>query len=103
MVKSFRKIPVVIEALQYTGNYDEVMAFIGANKCDIIEEQIVIHTLEGDMRADYNDWIIKGIQGEFYPCKPDIFKETYEEVTYEDSDECQVPYGMLGKIGAILE
>lgn len=39
---------------------------------------IVIHTLEGAMRADARDWIIKGVQGEFYPCKPDIFAETYE-------------------------
>ena len=103
MAKSFRKMPVVIEALQYTGNCDEAIAFIGADHCDIVGGQIVIHALEGDMKADYNDWMIKGIQGEFCPCKPGIFKETYEEVTYEDSDECQVPYGMLGKIGAILE
>ena len=42
---------------------------------------IVIHTLEGDMRADPEDWIIKGVKGEFYPCKPDIFEATYDEVT----------------------
>lgn len=41
---------------------------------------IAIDTLEGTMRVDYGDYIIKGIQGEFYPCKPDIFEQTYEEV-----------------------
>ncbi len=46
MAKSFRKVPVVIEALQYTGNYDEVIAFIGADHYDIVGGQIVIHTLE---------------------------------------------------------
>ena len=41
----------------------------------------MIHTLEGDMRVSSGDWIIRGVQGEFYPCKPDIFKATYEEVS----------------------
>jgi hypothetical protein len=39
-----------------------------------------IHTLEGNMIASVGDWIIKGVKGEFYPCKPDIFESTYEEV-----------------------
>lgn len=43
--------------------------------------ELVIRTLEGDMRATYGDWIIKGVQGEFYPCKPDIFDATYEQVS----------------------
>jgi hypothetical protein len=42
---------------------------------------LIIHTLEGDMRADIGDWIIRGVKGEFYPCKPDIFDATYEQVT----------------------
>lgn len=41
---------------------------------------LMIRTLEGDMRAEYGDWIIRGVQGEFYPCKPDIFERTYEPV-----------------------
>jgi len=81
MIKKFRKRPVEIEAVQYTGNFNEVMSFIGQNHCDIINECIIIHTLEGYMKADYNDWIIKGVNGEFYPCKPDIFKKTYEAVS----------------------
>ena len=44
------------------------------------DQRLTISTLEGDMQADYGDWIIKGIAGEFYPCKPDIFEQTYEEV-----------------------
>ena len=45
-----------------------------------VKKPITVHTLEGDMVANEGDYIIKGIKGEFYPCKPDIFKETYEEV-----------------------
>ena len=47
---------------------------------DRAREFLVIPTLEGDMRADVNDWIIKGVKGEFYPCKPDIFAATYDAV-----------------------
>lgn len=76
----FRKKPVVIEAILYTGkNYGEVQNFIG-NGCGLNQGQIIINTLEGDMRANPNDWIIKGVKGEFYPCKPDIFEATYEPV-----------------------
>ena len=81
MIKKFRKKPVTIEAIQWTGkNLSEINNFVGrsiANKSTII----IIHTLEGDMEASMGDYIIKGINGEFYPCKPDIFAKTYEEVT----------------------
>lgn len=80
MIQKFRKKPVVIEAVQYTGNFDEIMAFCGQNQVNVIDEDLYINTLEGDMKAEYLDWIIKGVKGEFYPCKPDIFKQTYEEV-----------------------
>ncbi len=84
----FRKKPVVIEAVQYIAaeGLAEVMAFtkelgskreVDANNGVMV---LVIHTLEGDMVANPGDWIIKGISGEFYPCKPDIFEATYEEV-----------------------
>ncbi len=74
----FRKKPVVIEALQYTRNGLE--AELVADWCggDQNDNGIVIHTLEGDMQADYDDWIIKGVKGEFYPCKPDIFVQLYD-------------------------
>jgi len=79
----FRKKPVVIEALQWTGaNVDEVLGFILAQASAYreVDHAIMIETREGTMRADRNDWIIKGVKGEFYPCKPDIFAATYEPV-----------------------
>ncbi|KKN07454.1 hypothetical protein LCGC14_1066800 [marine sediment metagenome] len=76
----YRKKPVVIEAKQYTRNGLEAEQV--AEWCDGQQTNtgLIIHTLEGDMMADYGDWIIKGIKGEFYPCKPDIFDATYEKV-----------------------
>ena len=75
----FRKKPVVIEAIQFTeSNALEIYDF-----CRIVIFECgvpIIHTLEGDMKVDVNDWVIKGIKGEFYPCKPDIFEQTYEKV-----------------------
>lgn len=78
----FRKKPVVIEAVQFTGKNDaEVLAFCpSAVDPDDTKPGIDIPTLEGVMRADVGDWIICGIKGEFYPCKPDIFAATYESV-----------------------
>ena len=84
MAKEFRKKPVVIEAIQFTGHNDlEVADFVGKNGRDPITAypSWLIETLEGTMEARVGDWIIKGVQGEFYPCKPDIFEQTYEEVT----------------------
>jgi len=92
MVQKFRKKPVEIEAIQWNGsNLREVIDFTGlhpsAEKWTWEQyEQVVradglkIFTLEGKMNADINDFIIKGVKGEFYPCKPEIFKATYEPV-----------------------
>ena len=84
-MKKYRKKPVVIEAMQLTReNYAAVDCWItrsGGRECELLENKsLVIHTLEGDMVANKGDWVIKGIKGEFYPCKPDIFEMTYEEV-----------------------
>lgn len=78
----FRKKPVVIEAVQWTGeNLEELWAFTGMKFQRIVNDcSIIIPTLEGDHKANKGDWIIKGVQGEFYPCKPDIFEQTYEPV-----------------------
>lgn len=78
----FRKKPVVIEAEQWTGLLDDaMMAFLPAGGSGFnAEGSLSISTLEGTMRADIGDWIIKGVKGEFYPCKPDIFAATYEAV-----------------------
>ena len=76
----FRKKPVVVEAVEWNGkNLEELIVF-----CPPIftEKRILtIPTLEGDMTVSKGDWIIKGVEGEFYPCKPDIFEKTYEAVT----------------------
>lgn len=80
----YRKKPVVIEAMQWTGEFDRNMSLFVGDKATIkgIKEpfEMVIHTLEGDMTASAGDFIIKGVNGEFYPCKPDIFEKTYEAV-----------------------
>ena len=84
----FRKKPVVIEAIQFIGsNQREVLAFCrpelsedALNGAQVMGLPVIITTLEGDMRANPGDWIIKGVKGEFYPCKPDIFEATYEPV-----------------------
>lgn len=80
----FRKKPVVIEAKQFDGrNGMKLFAWMNGAELeeDFLGEYIEIKTLEGTMRADKGDWIIKGIAGEFYPCKPAIFEATYEAVT----------------------
>lgn len=84
MTKTFIKKPVEIQAVQWTGdNYDEICKFIGYFPNIIYGSRgpyVVIKTLEGDHHASVGDWIIRGVKGEFYPCKPDIFEQTYEEV-----------------------
>lgn len=86
----FRKKPVVIEASRFMGgfSYDEMCVEWGESFAEVSEyngivNEIKIRTLEGTMIANIGDWIIKGVKGEFYPCKPDIFEKTYEPV-YED-------------------
>ncbi len=86
----YRKKPVEIEAAQFDGTKEsanQILAWIGSNEENARrahnakpEAGLVIVTLEGDMRAKPGDWIIRGVQGEFYPCKPDIFDATYEAV-----------------------
>ena len=84
-LKKYRKKPVTIEAVQLNiHNVREVAAWCGADWGYTFgstePDALDIHTLEGTMAAYIGDYIIKGVQGEFYPCKPDIFKETYEAV-----------------------
>ena len=89
----YRKRPVEVAAIQYNGfNADEIDTFVGHKlHRDIIDTayqagaappvmRLVISTPEGDMTASPGDWIIKGVKGEYYPCKPDIFQQTYEPV-----------------------
>ena len=80
----YRKRPVVIDAVRWTGdNQGEVAAILGDDLKGVSPlgrsgEQLLIRTLEGTMTAERGDWIIRGIKGEAYPCKPDIFEATYE-------------------------
>jgi hypothetical protein len=82
MIKKYRKKPVVIEAVQWDGtNKVEIQHFMNRYLDEnSIRHHLIIPTLEGDHFASVGDYIIKGVHGEFYPCKPDIFSETYEEV-----------------------
>jgi hypothetical protein len=81
MIDKYRKKPVVIEALQFTPfNMDECEKFVGGDFGKDEKGQTVIATLEGAMVCSVDDFIIKGINGEFYPCKPNIFYKTYEKV-----------------------
>ena len=96
---TFRKKPVKIQAFQWTPEavsnsnswpswlYRASMLLPEADGAFVVEDNIHCHikTLEGDMTVTLNDWIIQGVQGEIYPCKPDIFEETYEAVEYYDA------------------
>ena len=91
----YRKKPVVIEAVQYDGaNHEEVIAFVGDGpffgKGAMLDRagNVIIATLGGSMRTTPRDYVIRGVQGEHYPCKPDIFQATYELVVGGD---CDVP------------
>ncbi len=86
----YRKKPIVIEAVQWLGKYRPEPAlptwFLEAEEDGTIRlfgDDLVITTLEGEMTASLNDWIIQGVKGELYPCKPDIFEATYEPVEPE--------------------
>ncbi len=105
----FRKKPVVIEAMQWLGpsstdgpSVDDVQAWGCAVEPtgtwgslidgEGVDYTLVIPTLEGNMICGVGDWIIKGVKGEFYPCKPDIFEATYESVDVSDA-----PAGTAGE------
>lgn len=89
----FRKKPVIIDAIQWISpstnrilnhisNYHTILEFVGEDNLGSAykDGSLQIRTLEGWVIAQNEDWIIKGIKGEFYPCKPDIFEATYERV-----------------------
>jgi hypothetical protein len=81
----YRKKPVEVEAMLFAAPWKPLQEFCGS--LQLVRASTgnhviagLISTLEGDMRADVGDWIIRGVKGEFYPCKPDIFEATYEPV-----------------------
>ncbi len=84
----YRKKPVVIEAVQYMGTEEskiETWHFCGGKRMHVdVDGILVIETLEGPHIARVGDYIIKGVAGEFYPCKPWIFEQTYERAEAEE-------------------
>ncbi len=87
----YRKKPVVIEAMQLTEEsrnrvFNWITCTCAPDWDDDNKPMIVIKTLEGEMEARLGDWVIKGIKGEFYPCKPDIFEATYEPASPSTGD-----------------
>jgi hypothetical protein len=86
-IDRFTKKPVTIEAVQLTdeADWDAIAAWCGGrihqtqDPSDEYVTSLTIPTLEGTMWASENDWVIRGVKGEFYPCKPDIFEATYEK------------------------
>ena len=80
----YRKKPVEIEAIQWDGTLLELVEFAGEAVL-VTSGFVYIRTLEGDMRLSHGDYVIKGVKGEFYPCKPDIFHATYERVESNDN------------------
>lgn len=92
-MKKYRKKPVEIEAVQFSGyNPGEIKEFAGEScmveyydvayqaGAEPMRVCVTIHTLEGDMKVSPGDYVIKGVKGEFYPCRPDIFEATYEAI-----------------------
>lgn len=83
--RKFRKKPVVVEAIQYKQglNSGEILSF-ATGWAQLNNHQLSIATAEGIMAVAHNDWVIKGVKGEFYPCDPAVFELTYEEVTDDE-------------------
>jgi hypothetical protein len=112
----FTKKPVEVEARQFDGTQGSakaVCAWMAAYGCEALRAfcghdepyQVYISTLEGRMTASAGDWIIRGVKGEFYPCKPDIFAETYEPAALshaagQDGEQCRAASGELEELRA---
>ena len=80
MIKQYQKKPVTVSALKWDGtNLQEILSFTN-NKAMMKNNTLIIPTLEGTMAAEVGSYIIKGVKGEYYPCRGDIFEDTYEEV-----------------------
>jgi len=85
----FKKKPIIIEARQFAEtkkSFAALRKWVGDGFYSSYQEApfVFIHTLEGEMAVSPGDWVIKGVKGEFYPCKPEIFKETYERIVVDE-------------------
>ena len=117
------KKAVVIDAIQVkANNFDRICDFMGCTPEQVLNPMsdidefgdsrdpylgVIIETLEGKMQANIGDMIIKGVKGEFYPCKPDIFKATYDKAPQDYKDRMRVEYYDLNerwnKLGAFFQ
>lgn len=86
MIRKYVKKPLEVEALQWSGNEEEMAEFLGQIFVVVDgNDKLCVETLEGTMKANLGDYIIKGLKGEYYPCREDIFLATYDEVMSRDS------------------
>lgn len=106
-MSKWRKKPIVIEAVEYTGdNIGELWDEFGAGKIygPVDDQEPYIITLEGNMVITKGDFVIRGVKGEIYPCKPDIFEATYEYVCGTCDDGAALGFGHecaeCGRVGA---
>jgi hypothetical protein len=112
LIARYTKKPVTIEAIQFADDADTISnihGFLGADETRISYENpdapvLKIETLEGTMTAQVGDWIIKGVKGEFYPCKPDIFEATYGKSDSASRllDETRETATRLNKLNAFM-
>ena len=80
MIKYYKKKPVIVAAVKWNGNNLQEVNTFTDNKAMIKNNILIIPTLEGTMATEVGSYIIKGVKGEYYPCREDIFDDTYEEV-----------------------
>lgn len=108
MPDRYRKRPVIVDAMRFVGTAQDLAAVYmwveqytepRGVRIDYYTGEMIIRTLEGDMRCDYGDWIIRGVGGEFYPCKNDIFEKTYELVEAQEKNEIPVVIDQLRSMG----
>lgn len=108
-VQEFVKNPVEIEAVQYLGpfQHDDFLEWIGENArisqspSSDTPDSLEIQTLEGVMRVSNGDWVIKGVEGEFYPCKPAIFVKTYHEKVLDTEKVSHFAFGQSEPIEVV--
>lgn len=80
MIRKFKKLPVVIEACKFDGNFAEIASFVGEDSSRDGND-LLIHTTNGWVTVNFGEWIIKGVDEKFYSCPDDVFFRTYEMTT----------------------
>ena len=102
MINKYRKKPIIVEAVVWTGNNIDEIKELAKNAVEhiiFVNNNLYIETLEGNMNVSVGDYVIKGIAGEFYPCKPDIFKKTYETISMVlDNDKTTISMSEYRKL-----